>query len=164
MFRLLSHAGIILALLSWGWCGALAAAVCGHPGCQSPGAEREHAPSHEEAGASPAHHSMTDEASGGHAHGAAAHTETGSVETSAPDFRPSHDMTCGHCMGRRESPTTGHERRASQPQGDCRGDAPRAYQAAALPPATFTQEVIPSQGAPPGAGVPRHLLLSVFRI
>ena len=164
MFRLLSHAGIILALLSWGWCGALAAAVCRHPGCQSPEAAREHAPSHEEAGASTAHHSMADETSGGHAHGAADHNDAGPVRPSTPDFRPSHDMTCGHCMGRRESPTTGHERRAPQPQGDCRGDAPRAYQAAAPPPAMFTPEVIPSQGAPPGTGVQRHLLLGVFRI
>lgn len=166
---------IVFAVVVGGWGCALAASLCPHAGCwASPRAAHDHQSAQRaETPESHEHHGAT--AEGGHAHGSSHEGHpleaTASARTSfssdyiANLFNP-HDGSCSHCMGRSESPqqrgTT--EREALQFGRQGHAESPSVVGPRVLPEVSFAPDVLHSHGAPPGPGIHRHLLNSVFRI
>ena len=171
------NTGIVFALLAGSWGCALAASLCPHAGCwtSSPAAAHDHE-SARRAATPESHepHGAPVRAEGGHSH-VSSH-EGHSLEAAAPSPASSspgdgaslldrHDGSCSHCMGRSESPqraTT--ERKALQLGRHGHAESPGVVGPRLLPEVSFAPDVLHSHGAPPGPGVHRHLLISVFRI
>ena len=173
--------GIACALILGGWAGALAAVACSHAGASSgrephdccrsedggeaasclmrfaeSGAAADHrrAPADDSHGASHASHEE--------ARAEAAESSSGAERAVALERRADY---CAHCVGRQLPPPA--STKVGAPEAAKRGDncaAPRAVKLPAPSAAAFVREVIPSQGAPPGAAARLHVLNSVFLI
>ncbi|HYN85637.1 MAG TPA: hypothetical protein VER32_10305 [Pyrinomonadaceae bacterium] len=178
MTRKLINLCLVLTLVAGCAGSALAAAVCPHAGCETMTAAPENADAHCDPAPAETHH-----AAGAHEHSSHAESQHGHATRSAAEERhgtetkrpaskhsrgvasPSHDTTCAHCSGRRESPPSAkfewqpnsikrHEKE-SPPQHAVGYSAP--------PSRGFARQITPAQHAPP-AQTDRHVLLGVFRI
>ena len=164
MLRQFSNLGLVLTLVSSGWCSAFAAAVhCPHTECRTPAAVQKLAHSHEQMAEAVEHHSPSEDASCHQGHEAATALQT--VHSAGESFSllNSRNQACSHCMSGSPAPPK-QERRAYHTRDDGRGDAPRSCSAAVLSVPSFAPKAAPFLGAPPGLGTARHLLISVFRI
>ena len=165
MTRRLVNIGIVLALVLG--CGGttFAAALCPHSDCLTaagPTADSASDRAHEAAGDS--HHAHSTEAVEGHHHDARTDAQPEGAPRRQASLRNSHDSSCDHCVGRRQStPAAELKRQSNAPKRDDRvADLPSSRPLDA-PVTDFVQEITPHQGAPPGRAS-RHILNSVFRI
>ena len=183
MMRRLLLIGITCALTVGGWAGALAAVVCPHAdaaGAASGGASHDCCRSQDGGGAAscPMRFAKSGDddqrrprADDSHGASQASHGEPRAVAVessrrakSVAALGPSA-VYCAHCVGRRLPPPA--STKVSAPEAAKRGDdceAPRAETLPAPSAAAIVREVIPSQGAPPGAAARLHVLNSVFLI
>ena len=183
MMRRLLLIGITCALTSGGWAGALAAVVCLHAdaaGAASVGASHDCCRSQDggEAASCPMRFAAAGDddqrrprADEAHAASHASHEEPRAEAVASPPrarrvaaLGRGADY-CAHCVGRRLPPPASTKvgaPEAAKRGHDCAG--PRAEKPPAPPAVAFVREVIPSQGAPPGAAARLHVLNSVFLI
>lgn len=180
MMRRLLLIGITCALTSGGWAGALAAVVCPHAdaaGAASGGAAHDCCRSQDggedascpmrfaEAGADDQRRPRADDAHGASHEGPRAEAVESSPRAKSVAALGRGADYCAHCVSRRLPPPA--STKVSAPEAAKRGDnceGPRAEKLPAPSAVAFVREVIPSQGAPPGAAARLHVLNSVFLI
>ncbi len=182
MMRRLLLIGITCALTSGGWAGALAAVVCPHADaagasgaaahdcCRSQdGGEAESCPMRFAAAGDDDQRRAQADDSHGASHASRVEPRAEAVESS-PRAKSVAALGrgadyCAHCVSRRLPPPAATK--VSAPEAAKRGDnceGPRAEKLLAPSAVAFVREVIPSQGAPPGAAARLHVLNSVFLI
>lgn len=156
--------GVLFMLLVVGWSGVLAAALCSHPEDTSPVIAEGHACCRVETAqqadahcpASP-HEAMGDMEMTPLILTAARHTDAHGPEPLA---------SCPHCVGKSGLPITPvlAANSADQSKRDTGAAVSHVFKPLVPRGAAFTPPVTARQGAPPGASVRRHVLLSVFLI
>jgi hypothetical protein len=161
----LVNIGIALALMLGCGGSTFAAALCPHAECFT-AAGPTVAPASDGAGEGTrdSHHAHSTGAVEGHHHDAPAEAQPEGAPRPLSSLLGSHNNSCDHCVGRRQStPASELKRQSNAPKRDDRVAALPLSRPHDLPVTDFVQEITPHQGAPPGRAS-RHILNSVFRI